>query len=227
MSLTVQVGRSGWDHVAGAHKNWLGTGDVFRGNGQKPLYPPDYARIRLGAISADRLAGFGSCLVLRVLSVFVPNFTNSYYFFLASANIHPQESFSPLTPVFLSVVDIFDSVKDFILCCIEPHYNLTAELMVDVLYLSPGFPARSSGIELWISRRVREAEGGDEFADLIGDKPYSAARAQAMDGMQKAVAKNMEATLGVPVFRVSRKIRTDAFDEVYRQLKPKGVTVRS
>lgn len=48
-----------------------------------------------------------------------------------------------------------------------------------------------------------------------------------MDGMQKAVAKNMEATLGVPVFRVSRKIRTDAFDEVYRQLKPKGVTVRS
>lgn len=48
---------------------------------------------------------------------------------------------------------------------------------------------------------------------------------QAMDGMQKAVAKNMEATLSVPVFRVSRKIRTDAFDEVYRQLKPKGVTV--
>lgn len=48
---------------------------------------------------------------------------------------------------------------------------------------------------------------------------------QAMDGMQKAVAKNMEATLDVPVFRVSRKIRTDAFDDLYRQLKPKGVTV--
>ena len=50
--------------------------------------------------------------------------------------------------------------------------------------------------------------------------------AQAMDGMQKAVAKNMEATMDVPVFRVSRKIRTDAFDDMYRQLKPKGVTVR-
>lgn len=48
---------------------------------------------------------------------------------------------------------------------------------------------------------------------------------QAMDGMQKAVAKNMEATMDVPVFRVSRKIRTDAFDDMYRQLKPKGVTV--
>ncbi|CAN0430511.1 unnamed protein product, partial [Ectocarpus sp. 8 AP-2014] len=48
---------------------------------------------------------------------------------------------------------------------------------------------------------------------------------KAMDGMQKAVAKNMEATMDVPVFRVSRKIRTDAFDDMYRQLKPKGVTV--
>ncbi|CAN0423674.1 unnamed protein product, partial [Laminaria digitata] len=48
---------------------------------------------------------------------------------------------------------------------------------------------------------------------------------KAMDGMQKAVAKNMEATMSVPVFRVSRKIRTDAFDDMYRQLKPKGVTV--
>ncbi|CAN0094867.1 unnamed protein product, partial [Discosporangium mesarthrocarpum] len=48
----------------------------------------------------------------------------------------------------------------------------------------------------------------------------------AMDGMQKAVSKNMEASMGVPVFRVSRKIRTRAFDDMYRQLKPNGVTVR-
>ncbi|KAG5174897.1 2-oxoacid dehydrogenases acyltransferase-domain-containing protein [Tribonema minus] len=48
---------------------------------------------------------------------------------------------------------------------------------------------------------------------------------KAMDGMQKAVAKNMEAGMDVPVFRVSRRIRTDAFDDLYRQLKPRGVTV--
>jgi len=47
----------------------------------------------------------------------------------------------------------------------------------------------------------------------------------AMDGMQKAVAKNMEATLSVPIFRVSREIVTDDFDALYAQLKPKGVTV--
>jgi pyruvate dehydrogenase E2 component (dihydrolipoamide acetyltransferase) len=47
----------------------------------------------------------------------------------------------------------------------------------------------------------------------------------AMDGMQKAVAKNMEKTLTVPIFRVTREIVTDKFDELYAQLKPKGVTV--
>jgi pyruvate dehydrogenase E2 component (dihydrolipoamide acetyltransferase) len=38
----------------------------------------------------------------------------------------------------------------------------------------------------------------------------------AMDGMQKAVVKNMVATLSVPVFRVSRAIVTDKFDELYK-----------
>ena len=47
----------------------------------------------------------------------------------------------------------------------------------------------------------------------------------AMDGMQKAVAKNMEATLEVPIFRVSREIVTDKFDAMYATLKPKGVSV--
>lgn len=48
---------------------------------------------------------------------------------------------------------------------------------------------------------------------------------KSMDGMQKAVAKNMEKTLDVPIFRVSREIVTDDFDELYAKLKPKGVTV--
>jgi pyruvate dehydrogenase E2 component (dihydrolipoamide acetyltransferase) len=55
--------------------------------------------------------------------------------------------------------------------------------------------------------------------------PLPAAGSVAMDGMQKAVAKNMEAGVSIPVFRVSRKVRTDAFDDLYRQLKPRGVTV--
>ncbi|KAJ8602818.1 hypothetical protein CTAYLR_002601 [Chrysophaeum taylorii] len=46
-----------------------------------------------------------------------------------------------------------------------------------------------------------------------------------MSGMQRAIAKNMEATLAVPVFRVSKVIETDAFDALYQKLKPDGVTV--
>lgn len=46
-----------------------------------------------------------------------------------------------------------------------------------------------------------------------------------MNNMKAAVAKNMEATLHVPAFRVSRTIITDNFDALYASLKPKGVTV--
>jgi len=61
--------------------------------------------------------------------------------------------------------------------------------------------------------------------------PAAAAAAAApsgvvpMGGMMKAVAKNMEATLAVPIFRVSRAIETDKFDVLAKTLKPKGVSV--
>eukprot|EP00981_Chlorochromonas_danica_P010891 scaffold3530_cov182-Ochromonas_danica.AAC.2 len=47
----------------------------------------------------------------------------------------------------------------------------------------------------------------------------------AMDGMQKAVAKNMEKTLDVPIFRVTKEIVTDNLDNLYAKLKPRGVTM--
>jgi pyruvate dehydrogenase E2 component (dihydrolipoamide acetyltransferase) len=49
--------------------------------------------------------------------------------------------------------------------------------------------------------------------------------AVTMTAMQKAVVANMNASLGVPVFRVAYSIKTAAFDELYAKLKPKGVTV--
>eukprot|EP00578_Thalassiosira_sp_NH16_P007763 CAMPEP_0181118928 /NCGR_PEP_ID=MMETSP1071-20121207/23336_1 /TAXON_ID=35127 /ORGANISM="Thalassiosira sp., Strain NH16" /LENGTH=658 /DNA_ID=CAMNT_0023203453 /DNA_START=180 /DNA_END=2156 /DNA_ORIENTATION=- len=44
-------------------------------------------------------------------------------------------------------------------------------------------------------------------------------------GMQRAVSNNMVATMGCPVFRASREIEMDAFNALYRSVKPKGVTV--
>lgn len=47
----------------------------------------------------------------------------------------------------------------------------------------------------------------------------------AFTGLQNAVIKNMVASLDVPVFRVSYTITTDALDALYKQVKPKGVTM--
>lgn len=44
-------------------------------------------------------------------------------------------------------------------------------------------------------------------------------------GMQRAVSNNMVATLDCPVFRASREIEMDAFNELYQSVKAKGVTV--
>ena len=46
-----------------------------------------------------------------------------------------------------------------------------------------------------------------------------------MTGMQQAIAANMEKTLDVPVFRVSKQIGADAFDDLYRKLRPASVTM--
>jgi pyruvate dehydrogenase E2 component (dihydrolipoamide acetyltransferase) len=43
--------------------------------------------------------------------------------------------------------------------------------------------------------------------------------------MQRAVTDNMNVSLGVPVFRASYTIATDALDALYKKIKPKGVTM--
>jgi pyruvate dehydrogenase E2 component (dihydrolipoamide acetyltransferase) len=48
---------------------------------------------------------------------------------------------------------------------------------------------------------------------------------KAFSALQQAVTRNMNASLSVPVFRVSYTITTDALDALAKQLKSKGVTV--
>lgn len=76
---------------------------------------------------------------------------------------------------------------------------------------------------------VEAALGLKKAAPVLAAEPATKASLPSgpvdMTGMQKAIAKNMEATLAVPVFRVSKIIRTDAFDALYQKLKPDGVTV--
>jgi len=66
--------------------------------------------------------------------------------------------------------------------------------------------------------RKKAVKGGAEPVELPeGLVPFT--------GMQRAVSANMEATLSTPVFRVSREVEMDAFNALYRVVKPKGVTV--
>lgn len=46
-----------------------------------------------------------------------------------------------------------------------------------------------------------------------------------MNTLQNAVVRNMTASLSIPVFRVGYTITTDALDQLYKQLKSKGVTM--
>ncbi|WP_017304259.1 dihydrolipoamide acetyltransferase family protein [Spirulina subsalsa] len=48
---------------------------------------------------------------------------------------------------------------------------------------------------------------------------------KAMSTLQKAVVRNMVASLTVPEFRVGYTITTDALDQLYQQIKSKGVTM--
>ncbi|MEL6938602.1 MAG: dihydrolipoamide acetyltransferase family protein [Cyanobacteria bacterium J06598_1] len=47
----------------------------------------------------------------------------------------------------------------------------------------------------------------------------------AFNSLQQAVVRNMDASLTVPVFRVGYTITTNALDALYKQIKPKGVTM--
>jgi pyruvate dehydrogenase E2 component (dihydrolipoamide acetyltransferase) len=66
-------------------------------------------------------------------------------------------------------------------------------------------------------KKRKAAPGQVEIEMPEGTVPFT--------GMQRAVSKNMEATLSTPIFRVSREIETDGFDALYQKVKPKGVTV--
>ncbi len=55
--------------------------------------------------------------------------------------------------------------------------------------------------------------------------PVALGTSQPLTTMQKAVINNMNMSLSVPVFRVGYTITTDALDALYKQVKPKGVTM--
>ena len=70
---------------------------------------------------------------------------------------------------------------------------------------------------------AKAAPAGDKKADKA---PAAApVGTVAMNGMQKAVVKNMAWANDVPTYQVSRQIATDELDKLYGMVKGKGVTM--
>lgn len=55
--------------------------------------------------------------------------------------------------------------------------------------------------------------------------PSAPGQVVPLNTLQKAVVANMNASLEIPVFRVGYTITTDNLERLYKQLKPKGVTM--
>ncbi|MEM8779932.1 MAG: dihydrolipoamide acetyltransferase family protein, partial [Cyanobacteria bacterium P01_G01_bin.49] len=55
--------------------------------------------------------------------------------------------------------------------------------------------------------------------------PVTAGETVPLNTFQKAVVQNMVATVQVPTFHVGYTITTDGLDKLYKQIKPKGVTM--
>ena len=98
-----------------------------------------------------------------------------------------------------------------------PNGRVTA---VDVeLFLQPAAPTSAAPIS------AAKMPAATLSAAPVAKAPVALGTAQPLTTMQKAVINNMNQSLSVPVFRVGYTITTDALDALYKQVKPKGVTM--
>lgn len=93
----------------------------------------------------------------------------------------------------------------------------------DVLRAVGKSPVQDAIAEPAVSTSAATSTPAPETKKVVpADVPVGAV---AMNAMQKAVVQNMNASVTVPVFRITYKIRTTALDALYAKVKPKGVTM--
>ncbi|MFT0743013.1 dihydrolipoamide acetyltransferase family protein [Synechococcus sp. RC10B2] len=80
-----------------------------------------------------------------------------------------------------------------------------------------------------VAEDVERAAAQAASTQAAAPPPVSAAAPSGevvpLSTLQAAVVRNMNASLGVPVFHVGYTITTDSLDQLYQQVKPKGVTL--
>ncbi len=84
-------------------------------------------------------------------------------------------------------------------------------------------PASLGNLPLVTTKFNVEASKAPE--SLVGKSFGSPGETIGFNTLQQAVNRNMEASLNVPCFRVGYTITTDNLDELYKHVKPNGVTM--
>lgn len=99
--------------------------------------------------------------------------------------------------------------------------RITADDVLRVAGKAPAVVVKKVEVETVIAKAGTPSEKKASAAKKV-DTP---AGSVAMSSMQKAVVASMNASLEVPVFRLTYKIKTTQLDALYAKVKPKGVTM--
>ncbi len=103
-----------------------------------------------------------------------------------------------------------------------PHGRIVAEDVEAAAGKTPSAPVAAQAAAIAAAPVAAKAAAKAPAAPAAPPTPGQVVK---MNTMQVAVVKNMVATLDVPIFRVSYTITTTALDKLYKQVKPKGVTM--
>lgn len=104
-----------------------------------------------------------------------------------------------------------------------PHGRVVAQ---DVEQAAGKTPTPSSAQQTpVVSPTPAAASSASAPAVAASAPPAASGELVAFSTPQKAVVRNMEASLSIPVFRVGYSITTTELDKLYKQIKPKGVTM--
>ena len=105
-----------------------------------------------------------------------------------------------------------------------PHGRIVAQ---DVEQAAGKTPTASTNSQL-VAAPVVPGASAASVPKVVPAAPTPAAapgELVAFNSLQQAVVRNMDASLSVPVFRVGYTITTNELDKLYKQIKPKGVTM--
>ena len=106
-----------------------------------------------------------------------------------------------------------------------PHGRIQAEDVQLAAGQPISVPQVAEGNASFATTHATSAGVAHAVSSPVGQSFGAPGETAAVNNLQQAVNRNMEASLAFPCFRVGYTITTDQLDAFYKQVKPKGVTM--